>query len=63
MKQQILPKKMKYKLSKVDMDQLKEKKENQKPTPNTPEKTKNKFKYLEQMKIEMDSTATIKKPS
>ena len=44
---------MKHKLQKVDIDQLKEK--NQKPTPNPPIETNNKFK------IEMHSMPTIKK--
>ena len=38
------------------------KKENQKLNPNSPVETKNKFKNIEQMEIEMDSTPTIKKP-
>ena len=50
---------MEHKLQKVDIDQLQDqskKKKNQKPTPNPPIETKNK------LKIEMDSTPTIKKP-
>ena len=39
----------------------KEKEENQKPTRSPSIETKNKFKNLEQMEIEMDLTTTIKK--
>ena len=50
---------MKHKLQKVDIDRLQDqrkKKKNQKPAPNPPIETKN------QLKIEMDSTPTFKKP-
>ena len=52
---QIIPPKMKYKLQKVDTDQLQD--QRKKTTPNPPIKTKNKL----QMEIEMDSMATIKR--
>ena len=51
---------MKLKLQKGDMDQLEE--ENQKPVLTPPIETKNKFKNTDQMEIEMDSMATMKKP-
>ena len=59
MKQQILSKKMKHKLQKVDIDWLQDqrkKKKNQKTTPNPLIENKN------ELQIEMDSMPTIKKP-
>ena len=44
------------------MSRTRKKKKNQKPTPNPSIETKNKFKNIEWMNIETDSTPTIKKP-
>ena len=52
---------IKHKLQNVDINQLQEQRKNQKPTPNPSTESKNKFKNIEQMKIEMDSAPTIKK--
>ena len=56
MKQQILPKIMKHKLQKGDIDQLQDQRKKKKVNPPDLE-TQNKFKMV----IEMDSMPTIKK--